>query len=183
MDAAREVFVEKGFTKASMSEIAQRAGVAHGTTYLYFKSKDALALSLADELNDQFLQIALPLLLNGNAKEGIRRLVREFFELCQSEQRTLQILYVSLGVARVETLRAQEEGKPDIQAMYIQALVQQMEAGQLQYYADPQSLFMLLIGVFNWVALHAFAFTLLPAEQLQSLEVTLIQMLERALLP
>ncbi len=40
--AAREVFVENGFERARMAEIARRAGVAEGTIYIYFKTKNDL---------------------------------------------------------------------------------------------------------------------------------------------
>lgn len=39
--AARRVFSERGFHDATMEEIAQIAGVAKGTIYLYFSSKQA----------------------------------------------------------------------------------------------------------------------------------------------
>ena len=42
LDAAMELFVEKGFAGTRMEEIAQRAGVTKGTVYLYFESKEAL---------------------------------------------------------------------------------------------------------------------------------------------
>lgn len=39
LKAAVAVFSERGYTNATISDIASRAGVAHGTVYLYFKSK------------------------------------------------------------------------------------------------------------------------------------------------
>ena len=42
LQAALDLFLEKGVSKTSISEIAERANVAKGTFYLYFKDKDAL---------------------------------------------------------------------------------------------------------------------------------------------
>jgi AcrR family transcriptional regulator len=42
LDAALDVFVEKGFADSRLDEIAARAGVAKGTIYLYFDSKEAM---------------------------------------------------------------------------------------------------------------------------------------------
>jgi AcrR family transcriptional regulator len=42
LDAALELFVEKGFTAARAEEVAQRAGVSKGTLYLYYPSKEEL---------------------------------------------------------------------------------------------------------------------------------------------
>lgn len=42
LSAARAVFVKNGFERARMAEIAKRAGVAEGTIYLYYKTKNEL---------------------------------------------------------------------------------------------------------------------------------------------
>ncbi len=44
--AAERIFAQRGFFHARVSEIAREAGVADGTIYLYFKSKDDLLISL-----------------------------------------------------------------------------------------------------------------------------------------
>jgi len=46
IEAALTVFAEKGFYNSKISEIAEKAEVADGTIYLYFKSKDDLLISL-----------------------------------------------------------------------------------------------------------------------------------------
>ncbi len=46
LDAAAKVFSKRGFFSAQVADVAKRAGVAAGTVYLYFKSKDDLLLSL-----------------------------------------------------------------------------------------------------------------------------------------
>jgi AcrR family transcriptional regulator len=42
LDAALDVFAEKGFATTRLEDVALRAGVAKGTLYLYFDSKQAL---------------------------------------------------------------------------------------------------------------------------------------------
>jgi len=42
LDAALDLFVEKGFAATRLEDVAQRAGVSKGTVYLYFDSKDDL---------------------------------------------------------------------------------------------------------------------------------------------
>jgi AcrR family transcriptional regulator len=42
LDAALDLFVEKGFAAARAEEVAQRAGVSKGTLYLYYPSKEEL---------------------------------------------------------------------------------------------------------------------------------------------
>lgn len=47
LDAAMEVFLDKGFAEARLEDVAARAGVAKGTIYLYVRSKQALFEALA----------------------------------------------------------------------------------------------------------------------------------------
>jgi AcrR family transcriptional regulator len=42
LEAALELFVEKGFATTRLEDVAQRAGVSKGTVYLYFDSKEEL---------------------------------------------------------------------------------------------------------------------------------------------
>jgi AcrR family transcriptional regulator len=52
LDAATQVFSEKGFHGATIREVAQAAGIADGTIYNYFANKHALLLSILDRLNE-----------------------------------------------------------------------------------------------------------------------------------
>ncbi len=47
--AATEVFAQKGFNRATMVDVGQKAGVAEGTIYEYFKNKQDLLLSIPKE--------------------------------------------------------------------------------------------------------------------------------------
>jgi AcrR family transcriptional regulator len=50
LDAAAQVFAEKGFSRATTKEIADIANVSEGTIYNYFGSKHDLLLGIADRL-------------------------------------------------------------------------------------------------------------------------------------
>jgi AcrR family transcriptional regulator len=51
--AAEEVFGDRGFERASVAEIAGRAGVALGTFYIYFPDKKSAFVELVDELGSR----------------------------------------------------------------------------------------------------------------------------------
>ncbi|EAQ27668.1 regulatory protein, TetR [Erythrobacter sp. NAP1] len=53
LDASAEEFGEKGFHEASVSSITRRAGVALGSFYTYFDSKEALFQALVQHLSSQ----------------------------------------------------------------------------------------------------------------------------------
>jgi TetR/AcrR family fatty acid metabolism transcriptional regulator len=53
--AAVKVFAKNGFHATRVSEVAKAAGVADGTIYLYFKSKDELLVSLFEDRVERLL--------------------------------------------------------------------------------------------------------------------------------
>lgn len=59
LDAAYELFLEQGDTDVSIKEIADRAGVAKGTFYLYFHDKEDLKECLITRKSNQFFQNAI----------------------------------------------------------------------------------------------------------------------------
>ena len=54
--AAVKVFAQKGFFNSKVSDIAGEAGIADGTVYLYFKSKDEILHSIFDQAMEVFIQ-------------------------------------------------------------------------------------------------------------------------------
>jgi AcrR family transcriptional regulator len=55
LDAALRVFVERGISTATVSDITGSAGVAKGTFYLYFESKEALLGALKERFIDELI--------------------------------------------------------------------------------------------------------------------------------
>jgi AcrR family transcriptional regulator len=55
--AAFEVVSERGYMDATVDDIAQHAGVAKGTVYLYFKDKPAIYVGLLEWLVGQALEL------------------------------------------------------------------------------------------------------------------------------
>lgn len=62
LDAAAGEFGEKGFHEASISGITRRAGVALGSFYTYFDSKDAVFRALVRDMSDQVRDRVAPAL-------------------------------------------------------------------------------------------------------------------------
>ena len=54
MDAAQALFMDKGFAATSVAEIVEGAGVAKGTFYTYFQSKDEVLAALRERFIDGF---------------------------------------------------------------------------------------------------------------------------------
>ena len=76
LDAALEVFTEKGFHRATVAEVAEKAHVGKGTVYLYFKGKEALLVSIFDTLVDRLLSALDQILAeNVDPREAIQQWV------------------------------------------------------------------------------------------------------------
>jgi TetR/AcrR family fatty acid metabolism transcriptional regulator len=77
LNAAIDVIAEKGFFQARVAEIAERAGVADGTVYLYFQNKEQILMAAIDSAFDVFLQRARSELAGDlDPREQLRRLGR-----------------------------------------------------------------------------------------------------------
>jgi len=57
MDVALNLIAERGFHDSPMALIAKQAGVAAGTIYLYFESKDELILALHRDLEVRIIEM------------------------------------------------------------------------------------------------------------------------------
>jgi AcrR family transcriptional regulator len=55
LTAAFSLFGHYGYRRTSIDDIAQEAGIAKGTVYLYFKSKEEIFRALSQQLIDQML--------------------------------------------------------------------------------------------------------------------------------
>jgi TetR/AcrR family transcriptional regulator, fatty acid metabolism regulator protein len=54
--AATKVFAGKGYFNSKVADIAKEAGIADGTVYLYFKSKDEILHSIFDRAMAEFIE-------------------------------------------------------------------------------------------------------------------------------
>ena len=54
--AAIKVFAQKGYFNSKVADIASAAGIADGTVYLYFKSKDEILHSIFDRAMEEFIE-------------------------------------------------------------------------------------------------------------------------------
>lgn len=108
IQAAAEVFGNSNFQNASISEIAQRANIAEGTVYQYFKNKEDLFFSIPAQKTEEFCK-EFNLHLQGihDPVGKIRKLIwyyLYFFKSNPAYARSLMLeMRVSRGFIRSET--------------------------------------------------------------------------------
>lgn len=97
LDAAVKIFAQEGFYNAKVSQIAQEAGVADGTIYLYFKSKDDLLISLFEDRMERInANVREALASTPNALERLKRLIRLQIELVESNRHMAEVISIEL---------------------------------------------------------------------------------------
>jgi AcrR family transcriptional regulator len=89
---AREVFEERGFLDAKISEICDRAGVAYGSFYTHFADKDAVFAELIDAMLRGLLTVMRAEALNGDGPEArIARANRAYLRAYQKSARLMAV--------------------------------------------------------------------------------------------
>lgn len=80
LDAAVKVFARKGFAASRIEDVAVEAGIAKGSVYLYFKSRDALLAGVFERYATKSARV-LAELGDGAPLERLTRLVRAAIEM------------------------------------------------------------------------------------------------------
>jgi AcrR family transcriptional regulator len=77
LEAARDRFTHKGVSNTTVDDIARAAGVAKGTVYLYYKSKDEMLRLIVDTDIETLRSATVPAIA---AEAGLEERLRGFFE-------------------------------------------------------------------------------------------------------
>ncbi|HID55184.1 TPA: TetR/AcrR family transcriptional regulator [Candidatus Poribacteria bacterium] len=97
LDAALKIFVRHGFYNAKVSEIAREAGVAHGTVYLYFKSKEHLLRAIFEEQMGEALKyIKGEVSRIQGAKAKLKRLIEAQMELVKEHKELTELILIEM---------------------------------------------------------------------------------------
>jgi AcrR family transcriptional regulator len=96
LDAAKQVFEEDGFLDARISDIAERAGLSHGSFYTYFESKDEIFREVASEVEERLSAPLGDVILEPSSQatphERIREAIRRHLESYRREARIMGVI-------------------------------------------------------------------------------------------
>ena len=81
--AAKQIFIEKGIINTATSQIAEAAGIAHGTLFLHFPSKDSLVIELLDVELAKFSDNIKQLIIETT---DIETILEQYLDLIQTEE-------------------------------------------------------------------------------------------------
>lgn len=151
LEAAREVFYEKGFHKGGISDITKKAGVGHGTFYVYFDSKISVYRYLLVEYGKRIRAKSNEAISGcANRKEAERVGIRSFFEFVLADQGIFSIIWESLYIDK----SLFDEFYTTFSKSYVHRLEQAQLDGEVRD-IDPKVLSYVLMGITNFVALNS----------------------------
>ncbi|WP_107658447.1 TetR/AcrR family transcriptional regulator [Nocardia suismassiliense] len=155
LEAAVRVFARKGFATSRIEDVAAEAGIAKGSVYLYFDSRDALLAGVFDSYAESSGQ-ALAELGDGTALDRLTRLIHGTVEMLAAHPDHARVLldvwasnppldmasvYREYRAAVADLLRqAQADGelRPGIGEPHAAVVVGAIEGCLVQALVDPQ---------------------------------------------
>jgi TetR/AcrR family fatty acid metabolism transcriptional regulator len=95
--AATHVFAENGYSKSKVADVARVAGVADGTVYLYFKSKEEILHSIFERNTSEAIAEGREELSKiEDPREKLRRIARHHLERLGSDRALAVVFQVEL---------------------------------------------------------------------------------------
>lgn len=137
LEAAKEVFEQDGFLEARISDIAERAGLSHGSFYHYFDSKEDIFREVAEAVEDSLTEplntVVLDPASHATPQERIREGMRRHLEAYRREARIMGVIEeVSRYDEQVGALRMERHKR------YTQAVADSIRRLQEHGLADPE---------------------------------------------
>src|SRR5881398_3081334 len=97
VDAAIRVFARNGYYNSRVSDIAREAGIASGTIYLYFRTKDEILVTLFREKMAQWVALVRrEIATERGAEAKIRKLVALHFAVLDGDPDLAEVVQVEL---------------------------------------------------------------------------------------
>ena len=130
LDAAASLLVANGLAGTSVDAVAQRAGIAKGTVYLYFESRSDLLAALRSRYAEGLADRARSILEHadpadpGSVTDTFERLAAELLDYVHANQRLYHVLFH-------EAPGHQEQAREPLRHLVAGLLSQAMDQGAL----------------------------------------------------
>ena len=129
LDAAADEFGEKGFHDAAIAKIAERAGIAIGSFYTYFDSKEAIFRALVRDMSRQVKEHVVPTILRAPDRlSGERAGIEAFIDFVRHHK----ALYTIIDQARFVAADAHHDHYQGIADGYRASLDQAAAKGEIR---------------------------------------------------
>ena len=131
LNAARDLFAEKGFDQTPVSDIAKQAGVAGGTIIYHFKNKENLLFILIRQiLYSLYRQTQDRIKPTSIGSDAVEAYVQAFFGFLHTRRNDFKVL---LKTNPFEVINLQDHPNADVKLIferYLELLVEAIKQGQ-----------------------------------------------------
>ena len=157
LDAAVRTFAEKGVSKSTVADIAEAAGVAKGTVYLYFGSKEHLLAALRDRHVDELLAHVSDLLSQAGQGDwwSLVDTTIESMADFMIEHEALMMVFMEEGLSS-DIAKVFPDVGSRVDAMFAAAIQQGIDAGACRT-SDPELVATFFHHAFEGALMHAVA--------------------------
>lgn len=172
---ARDLFSRQGYARTGIAQIAKQAGVAHGTVYLYFNSKLAVADALVEGYTNGISEILTKSLSGPLGPTQIRTCVHNILLYSSRNADLVRLLDIRANLG-TENVRPADDKK--MQEILRAAIAEGIRRGRIREY-DSLAAAELVSGLVEWTTRKCFVWLKCDTSRF---EETAIQMLEHALI-
>ena len=154
ISAARGVFEERGYDGTRMGDLAEAAGVSHGTVYTWFSTKEAVLMAVVDSLvGDLYASLSAP--MDTDPVSRIERANRSYLDAYRANARLLEV--VEQAATTDETFRGVLAGLRAAHVERVAATIRHLQAdGQARADLDSHAAAAALCAMVEGFARHWF---------------------------
>ncbi|MAG95507.1 MAG: TetR/AcrR family transcriptional regulator [Alphaproteobacteria bacterium] len=149
LGAAREVFAERGYQKASMREIARRAGITPAALYYHFENKEDLLIIILEQFSNDFYQSLLSCVTRAQGPEAaLRSMLRTHIDVIGERRKDIKILVEDKAHIEGQKLGSIMRKERDILNLYTSCLDELLSSGRIPG-RSPTVVSLGIIGMMN----------------------------------
>ncbi len=180
IQAAIEVFREKGIEKTKVSDIVKAAGIAQGTFYLYFPSRLSVMPAIAKNMVERIIAtLDEGISSHRPFEQQLEKVVEMVFLITKDYGDIVALIYA--GIAQTEHLKEWENIYAPYYEWMSHFLLSGKQQGMIRDSIDPTRSAKLMIGLIESAAEQIYLFDDSKDETMKLLKLELIDFLSHAL--
>jgi len=180
IQAAIEVFREKGIEKTKVSDIVKAAGIAQGTFYLYFPSRLSVMPAIAKNMVERIIAtLDEGISSHKPFEQQLEEVVEMVFLITKDYGDIVALIYA--GIAQTEHLKKWENIYAPYYEWMSHFLLSGKQQGMIRDSIDPTRSAKLMIGLIESAAEQIYLFDDSKDETMKLLKLELIDFLSHAL--
>jgi len=137
VDAAVQLFIEKGFHKTTTRQIAQAAGFSIGSLYEYVASKEDVLYLVCEAIHAEVERgVSQAMKRTAPGRDALAEVIREYFMVCHQMSDHILLIYQETQSLPPQWRKKVLENEIAITGIFVNVLAQLMESGRMPRMED-----------------------------------------------